>query len=153
MTVVYEGIEYYDDRLLVVHASPCILERESNEHFKTIVYYEQLPKGADAGWCVVVRQNSGNYRVVDIFNVPTEPFAAELKASIEALVPLASLGGEAPASMSNLEPRQTPHPPFDYNKLFMDGGENAREMFMQSKEQFFSGARKVMDIMKLREPR
>jgi hypothetical protein len=147
MTVIYEGMEYYDDRLLVVHSAPCVLKRESDELFETTVYYETVPESADVGWCVIVRQNSGEYRLVDIFSVPSEPFAAELQANIESVIPLASLGGVPPPTRTDADPTQPPHSAFDYNRLFMSGGENAREVFVQSKEQFFRSVEMIKKLM------
>ena len=154
MVVRYEGQEFFDDRLTVSLIAPCVLERESDDLFKTTIYHERVREGVDASWCVMVMLNTAGYRLIHLLNVPTEEFARTVHEIVECSTPFASLDGrrlppEKRGSLASFrsEMARKGIAPFSYEALFSPGGENAQEVVMQTAEQFFKDVREVKRIL------
>lgn len=154
MSIVFEGREFFDDRLIVTLRAPCHLERTGDDRFETTIFHERVPENVEPSWCVMVMINSPGYRLVRLLNVPTEEFATTVHEIVECATTFASRGGRPlpDDKRSNItkfreEIRKVGLAPFHFQSLFQPGGTDARETVVQSAEQFFNDARETMRIM------
>lgn len=132
----FNGKNYYDDRLFLLHLCLGTFEVEGNV-VTTTIYHENPPP--DAKWCLVTYRNCDNYPAFNVLHFETKEDAVIYMESVEPTTPLVSNGGQSSGlSRESYLKWKTDAglQSYDYRRCYQPGGTNAREFIVQTREQF-----------------
>lgn len=93
-TAFFDGEEFFDDRLYLVHVARCTVSEKDGVR-ATDVHLGRAP--SQHLWCVVTRKNTNRWPPTRIDHFPTEDAALEYLMRVEPLTPLVSLDGKSPS--------------------------------------------------------
>jgi hypothetical protein len=144
--IEFNGSSYFDDRLFILHLCRGRVESGTDDTVNTVLFHEG--DADDLIWCLATYRNSGGYPLVSLNHFDTKNDALKYISLIEPTVPLISFNGQ---------PRNPPLAyedylkwksrerlsDYDYSKAYLPGGENHRELVVQSKAQFMKNRQRV----------
>jgi hypothetical protein len=139
----FNGKDYYDDRLFLLHLCLGTFEVEGDV-VTTTIYHENPPP--DATWCLVTYRNCDNYPAFNVLHFRTKDDAVIYMESVEPTTPLVSNGGQSSGlSRESYLKWKTDAglQSYDYRRCYQPGGTNAREFIVQTREQFLASEQRT----------
>ena len=148
--ITFNGVSYFDDRLFILHLCRGRIEGDVDGTVNTTFFHEG--GSDDLTWCLATYRNCVGYPLVSLNHFETKNDALKYNSIVEPTVPLISLNGQSrnpPLSYDNHSKwkRREGLPDYDYRKVYSPGGENHRELVIQSKEQFLKNKQKVISTL------
>lgn len=132
----FNGKDYYDDRLFLLHLCLGSLEVEGGL-VTTTIYHENAPP--ESKWCLVTYRNCDNYPAFGVLHFESKDDAVAYMESVEATTPLASHEGQSPGLSREAYLKwknDAGLQDYDYRKCYQPGGTNGKEFIVQTREQF-----------------
>jgi len=138
-TILFNGEEYFDDRLFVIHLCKGTVKIQKDGVVATTIYHENPP--ADHLWCVVTYRNCNRYPIFRVDSFYHQSNAIEFLQQIEPTTPLISLNGSPMYFQLTFEEyclwkKKNAFKEYDYKPLFSSDGTNPQEVIFQRIEQF-----------------
>jgi len=140
-TIEFRGEQYFDDRLFILYLCPGNIDEQPDEDglIHTTIYHENPPEKYI--WCVVTYRNSPGYPIVGVKHFSSRERAVIYMWHIEPETPMISLNGKSPEQPLQYQEysawkKKNNLKEFDFHDVYMSGGENAREIITQTKDQF-----------------
>src|SRR3989338_2081394 len=90
---IFEGKEYFDDRLFVMYLCKGKVDPESDGLIATTIYHDSAPD--EYIWCAVTYRNSNRYPLYRIDSFYKKDDAIAYIKLVEPETPLISLGGQS----------------------------------------------------------
>lgn len=135
----FDGKEYFDDRLFVLHVCPGIVEIQLDGVAITTIFLDKPP--AEHLWCVVTYRNCNRYPLHRVDSFYKKEDAEAYITKIEPETPLISLGGHSPIHPLSYEQyvlwkKENDFKDYEFESLYTPGRVSASEQVFQTKEQF-----------------
>ena len=142
--------ELFDDRLFLTSVYPGRCTRIEDGYIETVILYDQIP--SDSIWVVIYYRNLPRFPIVGTYHFKNKEDALRYKSIIEPTTPLKSLGGKPPSSPMNFQDyvkwkSSQGFLDFHPDRAYTEGGENRREIIIQTQEQFDDGMRKAHYVL------
>ena len=141
----FQGQQYFDDRCFVLYLCRGKFEILADGTVETTLFHEE-----DNGpiWCLATYRNCLSYPLSSVLHFKSKDDALQYISIVEPNVPLVSLDGQSPCPpLSHTEyltwKRKNGFAKFDRKQSYFPGGENPRELILQTHEQFLKAKRSV----------
>ncbi len=137
--IEFQGCSYYDDRIFVLYLCKGAINVKSDNLIETTIYHEEPSNNSH--WCLVTYRNYANYPLHSVKIFDTTDEAVDYVKAIEPTTPLISLEGHSPRQLLIYEEyvkwkKEKLLEEYNYQKVYLPGGSNNREVALQTKEQF-----------------
>ena|ERR1700688_1251914 len=144
--ITFNGVLYFDDRLFILHLCRGRIENNADGTVNTTIFHEG--EDDDLIWCLATYRNHAGYPLVSLNHFETKNDALKYISVVEPTVPLIKLNGQSPNPPLSYDnhlkwKRSEGLLDYDYRKVYSPGGDNHRELVVQSKEQFLKNKQKV----------
>ena len=142
----FQGTSYFDDRLFVLSLCRGRIQSGPEGTVETTILHES--NADDLIWCLATYRNCQKFPLVSLIHFESKDDATKYATLIEPSVPLISLNGRSPNPTPSYShyvkwKRDNGMSDFDYKKAHSPGGENPRELIIQTEEQFLQSKQKV----------
>lgn len=141
MSIHFNGHEYFDDRMYVLHLCRATVETtpDSDGVVWTTIYHESHPK--EFIWCLVTYKNYKGYPISRVDHFREKEAAQRYLEAVEPQVPLISLQGNSPLVPLTFRAFTdwkiaNRMKDYDYKMVFSPDGSNHREIVSQMAAQF-----------------
>ena len=132
MTINFNGLEYHDDRMYVLHLCKGTIDTkpDSDGLLWTNIHHENPP--ADSVWCIVTFKNCPGYPISRVDHFHRKEDALNYMQAVEPEVPLIGLGGMPPKNPMSFQTftewkKSQGLKEYDYRSVFLAGGSNPIE--------------------------
>ena len=141
----------FDDRLFLVSIFAEHIIKNAEGHIETKIHFDQEPP--EPIWIVVYYRNQPYFPIFGTYHFANQDDALRYKAIVEPTTPLKSLGGTSPSCPMKYPDyvnwkKLNGFSDFSPDRVYTPGGENRREIIMQTQEQYNAGLRKVSETLK-----